>query len=268
MTATATGEGVVGEGAAGATQGMTVSRLTRRRRSIGRRLRESVTTRPPVTLHTTAPAGAVVAAQAAARAGGERLTVTGVVARAVAAALVRHPDLNAHATDEEVTRFDAVHLGIAVDTPAGLVVPVVHDAQGLDAFELTAAVGVLAAGARDATLRPDQLLDATFTVSSLGALGVEQFTPIINPPQVGVLGVGAIVEVPTWREGTWVPAPVLHLSLTFDHAAIDGAPAARFLADLVGELAQPLPTRSSPGALPASPPPASPPPAPTSEEPS
>ena len=168
-------------------------RLSRLRRKIGSRLRESVTTKPPVTLHTTAPAGGLRTE------GGPG--VTALVAEAAVGALTEHQALNGWIADDELTTFAEVHLGIAVDTFAGLVVPVVRDAQLLDAAALGAEIARLAERARAQQLTPEDVLDATFTLTTLGAFGVEQFTPIVNPPQVAVLGVGAIRTAPALRDG-------------------------------------------------------------------
>lgn len=214
-----------------------IVRLSRRRRVIGRRLRESVATKPPVTIHTTAPAGMLLAST---RDSEPRVTVTGFVGRAAVAALGRHPGLNAHLGEAALTMFGTVHLGIPVDAPAGLIVPVVRDAGALDAGTLTHSIAAMAAKAREGTVTPDEVTDATFTISSLGAFGVGHFTPILDPPQVAVLGVGCIREQVVQVAGAFVVEPVLYLSLTFDHAALDGAPAARYLADLVTELQQPI----------------------------
>ena len=222
-------------------------RLGRLRRTIGRRLRESVTTKPSVTLHTTAAAEALLAALDDARASGTRASVTALVAEPTVRALRAHPALNAHVSEEELTVFDEVRLGVAVDTPRGLVVPVIPHAELMDAREIGAAIAALAERARAAELTPADVLDATFTITSLGSFGVEQFTPIVNPPQVGVLGIGAIRTVAARHDDQWIEQPVIHLSLTFDHAALDGAPAARFLADLVEHLGGPVqPSKESP----------------------
>jgi len=188
-----------------------------------------------VTLHSTSPAATLVSVV---RDPDPRVTVSGYVASAVAKTLRNHSEMNAHVIEDELHTFAEVNLGIAVDVQAGLVVPVVRNADRSSPAELTAEIGALAAAARDGTLRPEQLAGATFTISNLGALGVEHFTPIIDPPQVAVLGVGAIKEVPVWDGNSWVASHVLYLSLSFDHGAVDGAPAARFLADLVAELSR------------------------------
>ncbi|MGE0304348.1 MAG: 2-oxo acid dehydrogenase subunit E2 [Acidimicrobiia bacterium] len=217
-------------------------RLTRRRQVIGKRMRESVTTKPPVTLHTTAVAELLATEVAASRAeGAERVSFLGALARRLVGVLASHPDLNAHLLDEGLRRFEQIHLGIAVDVPQGLLVPVIHGAESLSAVDLSARISQLAGAARSGTLTPDQMLDGTFTISSLGPLGVEQFTPIINPPQIAILGVGALRDAPVWRNERWERQSVVHLSLTFDHAAVDGAPAARFLADLVEAMTMPAP---------------------------
>jgi pyruvate dehydrogenase E2 component (dihydrolipoamide acetyltransferase) len=210
-----------------------VSKLSRRRRVIGRRLRDSVTSKPPVTLHATATATAMLACT---RDGSQRVTITGFIGRAAVTALHRHPELNAHINDDSMTTFGVVNLGIAVDASAGLIVPVVRDAHMLNAAELTASITSAAVKVRDGAITPDDLADATFTVTSLGAFGVEQFTPILDPPQVAVLGIGCIGDRAIERDGEIGLEPIVHLSLTFDHAAVDGAPAARFLANLVDEI--------------------------------
>jgi pyruvate dehydrogenase E2 component (dihydrolipoamide acetyltransferase) len=214
-------------------------RLSRIRRTIGRRLRESVTTKPAVTLHTTAPADGLRAEVEDARSRTEPIGITALVAAAAVRSLAQHPGLNGHVSADELLLFPEVHLGVAVDTFAGLVVLVVRDAHTLDAPSIGARIAELAERARAGGLTPEDVLDATFTVSSLGAFGVEAFTPIVNPPQIAVLGIGAIRSRPAVRDGRLVEASVIHLSLTFDHAAVDGAPAARFLADLVARLATP-----------------------------
>ena len=227
------------------TPGGTPLRLSRLRRTIGRRLRESVTTKPPVTLHTTAPADALRVALQSERAAGRQASLTALVGLATARSLLAHRDLNGFAFDDEVRLFDEVHLGIAVDTPGGLIVPVVRDAHLLRAAELATAIEGMAEKTRSGALEPTDVLDATFTITSLGVYGVEQFTPIVNPPQIAVLGIGALRPVPSLGEDGWRESYVLHLSLTFDHAAVDGAPAARFLADLVEALQDPLGTKTA-----------------------
>jgi pyruvate/2-oxoglutarate dehydrogenase complex dihydrolipoamide acyltransferase (E2) component len=156
-----------------------------------------------------------------------RVGVGDVLAAVVARVLPRHPDLNAHWA-EGVRRHESVHLGIAVDAPWGLVVPVVRDAQRLPAGELATSVADLASRARARTVGREEITGSTFTITNLGPTGVEHFTPLLNPPEVAILGVGALVP-----DGAAVRLP---LSLTFDHRAVDGAPAGRFLADVAAGL--------------------------------
>jgi pyruvate dehydrogenase E2 component (dihydrolipoamide acetyltransferase) len=216
--------------------------MSRMRRMIARRMRESVTTKPQVTLHTTAPADALLSS---ARESGPDVGVTALIAHAAATTLVSHGSLNGHVSDDGVTLFDGVNLGIAVDTPAGLMVPVIHDAHQMDPAQIGSAIGDLAARARSGDLAPTELFDATFTISTLGAYGIEQFTPIINPPEIAMLGVGALRPVVALEDGKSIARQVLHLSLTFDHAAVDGAPAARWFAALVETISATAPFKES-----------------------
>lgn len=158
-------------------------------------------------------------------------TVTDAILAACAAALREHPALNAHYADEAVTRFERVNVGMAVDTPAGLVVPVIKDAASLDLASLAEARRGVVQRARDGKLTMDDVTDGTFTVSNLGMMGIDGFDAILNVPQVAILAVGATRQqfVPTDDgQGTWRPRA--RLTLTCDHRAIDGATGARFLA--------------------------------------
>ncbi|MDR1518519.1 MAG: 2-oxo acid dehydrogenase subunit E2, partial [Planctomycetota bacterium] len=132
-----------------------------------------------------------------------------------------------------LARHSRVNLAVAVDTPRGLMVPVVADAHRLSLAELSRSIGRLAADCRQGSINPDLLTGGTFTVSNLGAMGVESFTPILNAPQAAILGVCAIRQTPVPGPGGAVFQPRLGLSLTIDHQAVDGAPAARFLQALV-----------------------------------
>ncbi|KXG43001.1 dihydrolipoamide acetyltransferase family protein [Tepidibacillus infernus] len=151
---------------------------------------------------------------------------------AVVKALQKHPALNAHIKDESIIQFDHVHLGIAVDTDKGLLVPVVRNANQLDVFELHTHVVQLAKQAKLGKLSHEELSGSTFTVTNLGAFGIQFFTPIINPPESAILGIGKIEHYLVFEEEKVVEKVRLPLSLTFDHRVIDGAPAARFLQTL------------------------------------
>jgi len=164
------------------------------------------------------------------------ITVNDIILYAVSRVLPRHRDLNAHLVGDEMHYFRGVHLGVAVDTPRGLLVPTLFDADKMSLAEISAAVKKLIETAKGGAISPDLLRGATFTVTNLGSLGVEVFTPVINPPQTGILGVCAIVERVRTRDGALQAYPAMGLSLTYDHRALDGAPASRFLRDLTNNL--------------------------------
>ena len=157
-------------------------------------------------------------------------SVTDLLVKAAARALHRHPRANAEITDEGIHLLADVHIGVAVDVDDGLLVPVVRHADLLSVDELAAETARLGAAARAGTLTLDEMSGATFTVSNLGTLGVDFFTPILNPPNVAILGVGRVREA--WDGPDRGRRRPMTLSLTFDHRALDGAPAARFLATL------------------------------------
>jgi pyruvate dehydrogenase E2 component (dihydrolipoamide acetyltransferase) len=144
-------------------------------------------------------------------------------------ALLAVPDLNVEFIDGKLVKHADVHLGVAVDTPRGLMVPVIRNAHQLSIGELAGKAKELAAKAVQGSVSPDDLTGATFSVSNLGGLGIESFTPILNPPQVAILGVNAIQIKPVRRDGVVQFIDAIGLSLTVDHQIIDGAPGARFL---------------------------------------
>ena len=165
------------------------------------------------------------------------VTINDIVLHAAARTLAEFPDMNAHWLGEKIQLFKHVHLGFAVDTPRGLMVPVIRFADRLNLRQLSEEAGRLTQACLDGTIDPDALGGGTFTVTNLGALGIERFTPVLNAPEVGILGVCAIQLKPVMKEFTIEFIPHIGLSLTFDHSAIDGAPAARFLAALRNRLA-------------------------------
>jgi pyruvate dehydrogenase E2 component (dihydrolipoamide acetyltransferase) len=158
-----------------------------------------------------------------------RPTITDLVVRAAVLALREHPAFNATFTDGHLTMHSDVHMGIAVDVDEGLVVPVVKDALQLDLFSLADRTRTIAARARSNTLHAEDVQGATFTVTSLGPLGVDFFTPILNPPQVAILGIGRVFKKLVLETGSVAERQMLYLNLSFDHQVVDGAPAARFL---------------------------------------
>ncbi len=159
-----------------------------------------------------------------------RVTYTDLVLKAAAKALVAHGAMNAALTGDGIARFGAVHMGLAVALPEGLIVPVIKDAHAKSLKEIAFESAALAERARTGQLGVDDVEGGTFTVTSLGMYGVDTFTPILNPPQAGILGVGRLYEGVAWEGDAPVKASRLRLSLTWDHRVLDGAPAAEFLA--------------------------------------
>ena len=173
------------------------------------------------------------------REGETKPTISDVLTKACAAALMRHPEVNAHYADQAVQRFPTAHVGIAVATDRGLLVPVIHGADRLTLAEIAAARADLVSRARDAKLQQADLEGGTFTVSNLGMYGVEQFIAVLNPPQVAILAVGAIEEKPVVTDGDLEIRPMMSLTLTCDHRAIDGSVAAEFLGTVRAFLEEP-----------------------------
>ena len=137
--------------------------------------------------------------------------------------------LNANFFEDKIVYFNHVNLGVAVDTPRGLMVPTIFAAEKLSLNELSIQTKALISDAQEGKINPDLLTGGSFTVTNLGSLGVESFTPVINPPQTGILGVNCIDTKIKEVDGQIVPYKAMGLSLTFDHRALDGAPAAKFL---------------------------------------
>ena len=159
---------------------------------------------------------------------------------ALARTLPQFPELNACLVGDTLYQYRAVHLGFAVDSPRGLLVPVIHHAERLGLLKLAQTARRLTEEAQQGRVSPEALQGGTFSLSNLGPLGIEVFTPILNPPQVALLGVGALCLRPVQAGSEVVFRPHLPLSLTFDHRATDGAPAARFLHTLGTRLGDPL----------------------------
>ncbi len=164
-----------------------------------------------------------------------------IVVKLTAIALQRHPILNARWDGDRILIHRNVHIGIAVDTETGLLVPVIRDVSRLTLREVAASCQDLVTRARSRRLKVEELQGGTFTITNLGAYGIEAFTPIINAPQCAVLGMGRIVRQPWAMEPQVVLRDRLTLSLTFDHRIVDGAPAARFLQTLSGLIENPSP---------------------------
>ncbi len=211
--------------------GGTTRPLPRMRRTAARRLTEAWSA--PV-IHLVRAADMTRTLEARNR--GNKVTVTDVLLRACARALARHPDINAHYADEAVTTFERVNLGFAVATDAGLAVPVIHDADRLDLRRMSERRREAVEKARGGALRVRDVDGGTFTVSNLGMFGVDHFDAILNPPQVGILAVGATQQRYVLADGEPAWRPVSELTLTCDHRGVDGVTGARFLATLCGLL--------------------------------
>jgi pyruvate dehydrogenase E2 component (dihydrolipoamide acetyltransferase) len=201
------------------------ARLSKVRERIARRMRESLSSTAQYTLNASADARGLLAIRARTKA----VNLNHLVTFCAVEALLDVPSLNAEFIDGAIREHADVHIGFAADTPRGLLVPVVRNAHLLAVDELAQRMQELAAQAVDGTIAPDDLSGATFTVSNLGALGIETFTPLLNPPQVAILGVGAIQVKPVRRGSQVEFIDAISLSLTCDHQIIDGAPGARFL---------------------------------------
>lgn len=167
-----------------------------------------------------------------------KISLNDMVMFAVSRTVGSCPDLNANVVEENVVRhFKHVHLGFACDTPRGLIVPTIFNADQKSLLEISMEAKELAAAARDGSLSPDKMTGATFTVTNIGSFGCEAFTPVINPPQTGILGVCNIqTKIKAVKDGKIETYPAMGLSLTLDHRVIDGAPAARFMQDLCKNL--------------------------------
>jgi pyruvate dehydrogenase E2 component (dihydrolipoamide acetyltransferase) len=158
-----------------------------------------------------------------------RITVTDVLTKVCAQALMRHRDVNVQYTDDALLKFPTANVGIAVAAPQGLVVPVVRSAERLSLAELAQTRGDVVGRARDGKLTAQDMEDGTFTISNLGMFGIEQFVAVINPPQAAILAVGATVDTPVVKDGAVVVRPMMTMTLTVDHRAVDGADGADFL---------------------------------------
>jgi pyruvate dehydrogenase E2 component (dihydrolipoamide acetyltransferase) len=208
------------------------------RRSIAERLRGSLSTTASVTL--TREVDAEVFADARDRlkarfAGG--LPFDALFVKLVAAALSEHPELNAVVEGDAILLLGEIHVGVAVAVAGGLLVPVVRNADRRSLGEVAAEVLALSARAKAGQLRAEDMAGGTFTITNLGGHGIDAFSPIINPPQAGILGIGRILPRAVVRDGQLVARRTCVLSLTFDHRVADGVPAARLLDAIAGAMA-------------------------------
>jgi len=220
--------------------------LSNVRKLIANAMYESLSSSAQLTHHTSADARKILELRKKVKSrveseGYQNITLNDMVCYAVIKALKKHNNANAHFLGDKIRYFKKVNLGFAVDTPRGLLVPVVVEAEKLSLVELSAEMQKIAGQCHSGSIDPDLLSNelATFTVSNLGAYGVEMFTPVVNLPQVGILGVNTIIKRPAELEGGAMGfVPYIGLSLTYDHRAIDGGPASLFLKTVKEEVEQ------------------------------
>lgn len=216
--------------------------LTQMRKTIARRLGESIGPIPTFFLTSEIDMTNVGTLREQMVAAGDqfKVSVNDIVIKAVAIALTRHPEVNAHWQGESIRYFSAAHVGMAVATDDGLIVPVIRDAhlKGLGAIGREARD--LAKKARERKLTPAEYSGGTFSVSNLGMFGIDQFTAIINPPEAAILAVGATETKPVWENGQFVPRQKMRVTMSCDHRIIDGAVGAKFLQTLRQLLEAPM----------------------------
>jgi pyruvate dehydrogenase E2 component (dihydrolipoamide acetyltransferase) len=171
---------------------------------------------------------------------GVKISVTDLLIRACALTLRAHPEVNASFGDDAIVRHGNVHVGVAVALPDGLIVPVVRDPDRKSLSQISTEAKDLATRARAGKLKPDEFTGGTFTISTLGMFGIDNFTAVLNPPEAAILAVGATTEQAAVVDGAVVVRKVMKLTLTVDHRVLDGATGAAFLADLTSLLQAPL----------------------------
>lgn len=216
-------------------------KLSNVRKVIAKSMHESLSSMAQLTLNASFDATQIMAYRASLKKNAEamglgNITFNDMVLFAVAKTLKNHKDCNAHFLGDKMRYFNNVNLGIAVDTERGLLVPTVFNADKMSLNELSAGAKTVIKAAQGGSISPDLLSGGTFTVTNLGAMGIESFTPVINPPQTCILGVCNITRRVKQVNGEDVFYDAMGLSLTFDHRALDGAPAARFLKELCTNL--------------------------------
>ena len=216
--------------------------LTQIRKTIAKRLAESIG--PIPTFYLTAEFDLTRVAELRAAAAGEgdeyKVSFNDIILKATATALARHPEVNAHWLGDKIRFFNRVHLGMAVATDDGLIVPVIFDADQKGIGEIARESRELAKRARDRKLKPEEYTGSTFSVSNLGMMQIEQFTAIINPPECGILAIGALEDKAVVVDGELAVRKRLRVTMSCDHRVVDGAIGARFLQDLRRLIENPL----------------------------
>ena len=217
--------------------------LSQMRKTVARRLAESLGPVPhfflTVDVDMTRALEARVRVNRILAAHDARASVNDLVIKATAAALTHHPECNAWWQGSSIRRFNSVHMGVAVAVPDGLITPVVRDAHAKGLAQIGAEVREMAGRAREKKLQPHEYTGSTFSISNLGMFGIEEFTAVINPPEAGIIAVGAVEERPVAVDGEVVVQPRMRITMSCDHRVIDGAQGARFLATLKSFLEEP-----------------------------
>lgn len=218
--------------------------LSQMRKTIARRLVESIGPVPHFFLTVDVDMRRAVEARkrvnAILESEGVRVSFNDIVIKAAAMALHRHPESNAHWGGDHIRRFNRVHVGVAVAIEDGLITPVIRDAHTKGLAQIATEVREMAGRAREKKLKPEEYTGATFSISNLGMFGIESFTAVINPPEAGILAVGALEERPVARDGQVVVEPRMKMTMSCDHRVIDGAQGSEFLKTLTGILEEPL----------------------------
>ena len=213
-------------------------KLTNIRKIIAKQMCASLTNMAQITLNTSFDATKILELRKSLKAGAEKMglaniTLNDIILYAVSRVVLNHKGLNAHCLDDTMRYFNTVNIGVAVDTERGLMVPTVFHAEKMSLNQISKEAKTVISAAQSGTINPDYLKGATFTISTLGSLGIESFTPIITPPQTAILGVCGITKRIKEVNGEDVTYSAMGLSLTVDHRVLDGADAARFLKDIV-----------------------------------
>jgi pyruvate dehydrogenase E2 component (dihydrolipoamide acetyltransferase) len=216
--------------------------LTQIRKTIAKRLSESIGPIPTFYLTAELDLGRVTEMRTAMAAMGDefKVSVNDIMMKAIATALAQHPECNAHWLGDKIRYYNRVHLGMAVATDDGLIVPVIFDADTKRLSEIGAESRALAKRARERKLKPEEYTGSTFSVSNLGMFGIDQFTAIINPPEVGILAIGSAEQKPVLIDGEEQWRPRVRVTLSCDHRVIDGAVGAKFLQTLRRLVENPL----------------------------
>jgi pyruvate dehydrogenase E2 component (dihydrolipoamide acetyltransferase) len=216
--------------------------LTQIRKTIAKRLSESIGPIPTFYLTAEFDLGRVVEMREAMLQLGDefKVSINDILLKAVATALAQHPEVNAHWLGDRIRQHNRVHLGMAVATDDGLIVPVIFDADQKRLSDISAESRQLAKLARERKLKPEQYTGSTFSLSNLGMMQIDQFTAIINPPEVAILAVGTAEDVPVIVNGELRTRKRVRVTMSCDHRAVDGAVGARFLVTLRRLIENPL----------------------------